>query len=295
MLIYIDGAAGATGLALEERLTGMAGLTLIQPEANLRKDEATRKAYLNQADVVFLCLPDDAAREAVAWVENPHTVVIDASTAHRTSPGWAYGFPELSEAHRYAVETSCRIAVPGCHASGFTALVYPLVQAGMIDREQVLYCHSLTGYSGGGKTMIADYESENATPSAAKLYALGLHHKHLPEMTQVCGLCYPPIFVPTVANVRQGMVVCVPLAQNARAVWEQLSQYYEHAEQVRVMPFNENDILEMENQNGTDQMEIHVFGHTTQALLAARFDNLGKGSSGAALQCLKVRMGLCKS
>jgi N-acetyl-gamma-glutamyl-phosphate reductase len=217
-------------------------------------------------------------------------VVIDASTAHRTAEGWAYGFPELSEEHENAVRTSNRIAVPGCHASGFVALVYPAVRAGLIYPDDVLFCHSLTGYSGGGKAMIAEYEAEGAEPSAAKLYALGLHHKHLPEMQRVCGLTYPPVFTPVLVNTHRGMVVTVPVIAPAPAVWEYFAEYYQGAAHVKVMPFAEYPGLEIEGMNRTDDMEIYIFGHETQTVLAARFDNLGKGSSGAALQCFNLRI-----
>lgn len=292
MRVYIDGAAGATGLALEERLVNRTDINLLKPDESLRKDPATRRMLINEADVVFLCLPDDAAREAVGMVENPHTVIIDASTAHRTATDWAYGFPELSESHRKAVETSNRIAVPGCHASGFAALVYPLVKGGLISTDEILFCHSLTGYSGGGKQMIAAYEDNPSAPSAANLYALGLHHKHLPEMKHVSGLTHNPIFIPTLANVRRGMVVCVPLAQDAHTLWEYFSEYYQNAERLTVMPFMERETLDIEGMNNTDRMELYVFGHAEQAVLAARFDNLGKGSSGAALQCMEARFSL---
>lgn len=295
--VFIDGAAGATGLALEERLSALAWVTLIKPDEALRKDPDARRTCLNDADVSFLCLPDVAAREAVSMADNPELIIIDASTAHRTAPGWAYGFPELSPKHYEAVRTGNRIAVPGCHASGFAALVYPLVTGGIIHAEQALSCHSLTGYSGGGKTMIEQYENPKASdlPSAARLYALGLTHKHLPEMTAVCGLKHPPLFVPAVANARQGMMVCVPLPAHAETVWQYLNDYYQNTGQITVMPFGSADALALEGMNNTDHMELYVSGHETQTLLTARFDNLGKGSCGAAVQCLKVRMGLCDS
>jgi N-acetyl-gamma-glutamyl-phosphate reductase len=292
MKIYIDGSAGATGIALEAKLQKFDGIELIKPPEEYRKDAFVRKEFINAADAVFLCLPDDAAREAVAMVENNTTVIIDASTAHRTQEGWAYGFPELSESHLRNVQTSNRIAVPGCHASGFAALVYPAVQAGFIKRDDTVYCHSLTGYSGGGKAMIADYEKDGATPSAAKLYAMGLKHKHLPEMTHVCGLTNPPIFTPVIVNSRQGMVVTVPLHMNAKTVWEYFDGYYADKERIKVQPFQSQSDLELEGLNDTDNMEIYIFGNDTQTVMAARFDNLGKGSSGAAVQCLQVRMGL---
>lgn len=292
MYVYIDGSAGATGLILEDRLRRMDGVTLIKPEEHLRKDPAVRKQFLNEADAVFLCLPDGPACEAVAMVDNPNTVIFDASTAHRVSPDWVYGFPELSAGHEKAVKTSNRIAVPGCHASGFAALVYPAVQGGLIDPDDTLFCHSLTGYSGGGKAMIETYESGSASPSAAKLYSLGLHHKHLPEMQQVCGLKHPPVFTPVLVNVRQGMIVTVPIAASAPMVWEYFNDYYKQAGRISVMPFAACDGLALEGMNDTDNMEIYIFGHESQTVMAARFDNLGKGSSGAAAQCFRLRMGI---
>ena len=290
--IFIDGMAGATGLTLEEKLAALPGTEILKPDENFRKDMETRRAYLNQADVAFLCLPDAAAREAAGMLTNPETVLIDASTAHRTAPGWAYGFPELSESHYQALRTANRITVPGCHASGFIALVYPLVKGGFIGTGETLRCHSLTGYSGGGRVMIDAYETGDP-PSAAKLYALDLSHKHLPEMRHVCGLINPPVFLPVVTAARQGMVVTVPLDADARAVWTYLNHYYRKPGAVSVMPFNGTDTLTLEGMNHTNEMELYVFGCETQTVLAARFDNLGKGSAGAALQCMKVRMGLC--
>ena len=292
MRVYIDGSAGTTGLALEGRLLGLDYVELIKPDGSLRKDVETRKKYLNEADIVFLCLPDDAAKEAVSFVENENTVVIDASTAHRTAQGWAYGFPELSLEHHNAVKKSNRIAIPGCHASGFAAIVYPAVAGGFIKKDETVYCCSLTGYSGGGKTMIAEYELDGAKNSAAKLYSLGLKHKHLPEMKHVCGLENFPVFVPTLINSHSGMIVSVPFGNfPAIKIHEYYSNYYKDSPTVSIMPFNEAAELELEGMNGKDGMEIYVCGNENQTMLAARFDNLGKGSSGAAVQCMKVRMG----
>lgn len=291
MKVFIDGAEGTTGLQLEERLKTLINIDILNIDSELRKDLTERKKLLNSADVAFLCLPDNAAKEAVAMVENPDTVIIDASTAHRTAPGWAYGFPELSEEHLNAVRISKRIAVPGCHASGFCSIVYPLVKNGMIGKEQILSCTSLTGYSGGGKSMIAEYE--NKTVKGARPYALSLKHKHLPEMRHVCGLENPPIFQPIVVPVRQGMLVSIPLALDASSVWEYLKDYYAKAENVSVVPFGGENMLDagfmdMEALNGTDKLEIFIFGHETQTLAVARLDNLGKGAAGAAVHLLCI-------
>ena len=211
--VFIDGGVGTTGLRIVERLSVREDVELLSLPEETRKDPAARKEMINQADVVFLCLPDDAARESVSLVENPNTVVIDASTAHRTLPDWAYGFPELSTSHEEKIFSSKRIAVPGCHASGFIALVYPLVEAGLLDKDVLLTCHSITGYSGGGKKMIADYENEGRSVllNAPRQYALGQQHKHLKEMKAVTGVENAPMFSPIVADFYSGMVVTVPL------------------------------------------------------------------------------------
>ena len=293
--VFIDGAEGTTGLRLENRLNGMEGVKLLRIEEEKRKDAERRKHFINSADAVFLCLPDEAAREAVTLAGN-HVVIIDASTAHRAAPGWAYGFPELSQKHRDAVKASNRITVPGCHASGFNALVYPLVCSGTVSADEVLYCTSLTGYSGGGKPVMAEYEGEDP-PRGARPYALGLTHKHLPEMRAVCGLERAPIFMPVLTAVRQGMLVSVPLNAPAEPIHKELADWYRGAEHVRVMPFGgegslENGRLNMETLNSADDMEIFVFGNDCQTLLTARLDNLGKGASGAALQCMKLRFSI---
>jgi len=300
--IYIDGQAGTTGLALEERLLELgnsAEIEILKIAEDLRKDVVERKRLLNLADVVFLCLPDEAAKESVMLVENPNTVIIDASTAHRTNPDWVYGFPELSSAQYEKLTTSHKIAVPGCHATGFIALVYPLMQAGVIKATDQLYCHSLTGYSGGGKQMIAEYEGHDdesadvkAIKSAAWMYAMDLDHKHLPEMTALTGLAKNPLFVPVVVPIHKGMIVHVPLAMDAKLLHEVLSGYYKESETIEVMEFGKVNSLNIENDIPADGLEIYVFGDEFQAVVTARFDNLGKGSSGAAVQCMKVRFGL---
>ncbi|MDR2670297.1 MAG: N-acetyl-gamma-glutamyl-phosphate reductase [Oscillospiraceae bacterium] len=303
----MDGQAGTTGLQLGARLRAHPDVELLTIPSDRRRDEAARQALLGSADVVFLCLPDDAAREAVRLVTNPDTWIIDASTAHRTAPGWVYGLPELSTLHRAALGRAKRIAVPGCHATGFAAAVYPLVAHGLLPPGTPLTCTSLTGYSGGGKALIARYETGRTPDDALRAprpYALGLTHKHLPEMQSVCGLDHPPHFYPVVGDMARGMLVSVPLWAHqltrpggARAVWELLSSHYAHSRFVRVPPLGAADALEAgfldpTALNGTNLLELFVFGHETQALVAARLDNLGKGASGAALQCMNIACGL---
>ncbi|MCL1989517.1 MAG: N-acetyl-gamma-glutamyl-phosphate reductase [Defluviitaleaceae bacterium] len=293
--VYIDGQAGTTGLALEARLLELAKTTAIQwltISDALRKDVTARKKLMNQADVVFLCLPDEAAKEAVALIDNPEVVIIDASTAHRTNAAWVYGFPELSADQHAKLTVANKIAVPGCHATGFIALVYPLIQKGLIQKSDMLYCHSLTGYSGGGKQMIADYEADQRHPSAAWMYALDLKHKHLPEMKQMTGLETTPLFVPVVVPVNKGMIVSLPLKGRPHQLHAELTAYYAHSSTVKVMDLGVQTSLHIENELAPDALEIYVFGQGEQAVIAARLDNLGKGSSGAAVQCMKVRFGL---
>ena len=297
MNVFIDGSAGTTGLQLEKRLRGRKDIRLVGIDPALRKNEEAKAAVMNTADVVFLCLPEDAARLSAALIQNPDVRVLDASVAHRTHPDWAYGFPELSPAHRTRIRESRRIAVPGCHASGFAALVYPLAQAGLVAKDTALSCFSLTGYSGGGKSLIEEYERDH--PRGGRPYALGLTHKHLPEMQAVCGLLHPPVFLPVLADVYQGMLVSVPLHMDARRAHECLCAHYDGGRRVRVLPFGgdsegilENGQLNMETLNGTDDMELLVFGHERQALLVARLDNLGKGASGAAVQCMDIAVGI---
>ncbi|MCL2106156.1 MAG: N-acetyl-gamma-glutamyl-phosphate reductase [Oscillospiraceae bacterium] len=301
--VFIDGSAGTTGLKIEQRLATRRGISLLKLPEERRKDLAARAEMINAADLVFLCLPDEAARQAAALVRNAHTRLIDASTAHRVAPGWAYGFPELGKgAFREAIRESRRVAVPGCHASGFLALVYPLLSAGLLPKNAALHCLSLTGYTGGGKAMIADYESPERTNDdalrAPGLYALAQSHKHLPEMRGVAGLELPPVFCPVLADFPRGMEVIVPLHRaqlrpgTARA--DVLACYEEACAGealIRVGPASEEDVLSANQMAGRDSMRITVEGNDERMTLIARFDNLGKGASGAALQCMNLMLG----
>ena len=297
--VFIDGSAGTTGLRIREMLERRADVSLVTLPEALRKDISARKDALNGADVAFLCLPDDAAREAAALVENERTIVIDASTAHRTSPGWAYGFPELSARHRAAIANGRRIANPGCYASGFIALVYPLVAAGVLPKDYPLVCHAVSGYSGAGKKGIAEYEAENRPESydTPRLYALTLSHKHLPEMTAVCGLTRTPVFDPYVCDYYCGMTVTVPLFADLLAkrvtaadVKELLTAHY--AGQRFVAVAQEDGYIAANTLSGTNRMELLVNGNNERILLTARLDNLGKGASGAAIQNMNIALGL---
>ena len=298
--VFIDGSAGTTGLRIREMLGKREDISLIALPEQLRKDVAARRDAINGADAVFLCLPDDAAREAVGLVENKNTVVIDASTAHRTSPGWAYGFPELSASHRAAIVNGKRIANPGCYASGFLALVYPLVAAGVLPKDYPLVCHAVSGYSGAGKKGIAEYEAENRPESydTPRLYALTLSHKHLPEMQAVCGLTRTPVFNPYVCDYYCGMTVNVPLFSDLLAkkvsvadVKELLRAHYAGAHFV-TLGEEPSGYVSANTLNGTNRMELLVNGNEDRILLTARFDNLGKGASGAAIQNMNLALGL---
>ena len=299
--VFIDGAQGTTGLRIHDRLSTRDDIELIRLPEELRKDPAAVSEALNAADIAFLCLPDDAAREAVAMLKNEHTVILDTSTAHRTAPGWAYGFPELSPEHRKNVETGKRIAVPGCHASGFIALVYPLIQAGILNRAAELTCFSLTGYSGGGKQMIAQYEGENRDVllDAPRQYGLTQQHKHLKEMKAVSGVSVSPVFCPIVADFYAGMEVTVPLfpsqllggAGIAQIVEAYQANYPSGIVQVK-QPDDEAGFLSAGAYSGKDSMYLSVYGQEERILLTARYDNLGKGASGAAVQCMNLVLGV---
>lgn len=301
--IFIDGREGTTGLKILERLGGRDDLEMIEIPDALRKDPAARAERLNAADIVFLCLPDDAARESVSLVTNPAVRILDASTAHRTNPGWAYGFPELSPAHREAIRTGSRVAVPGCHASGFLALAYPLRAAGILPADYPLVCYSLTGYTGGGKKMIAAYEAADRDPAldSPRQYGLTQQHKHLPEMQAIAGLDFPPVFAPIVADFPQGMEVSLPLHSallpgrpSAEEIHAALAAHYAGAKMVSVLPFggDGSGFLPSNPLAGRCDMQIFVSGNADRILIAAIFDNLGKGASGAAVQCMNIMLGL---
>ncbi len=302
--VFIDGKAGTTGLRIFDRLQSRTDVQLMTlPEQDRKKPEC-RKKLLNEADVAFLCLPDEAAIEAAGWVENPDTVVLDTSTAHRTAPGWAYGFPELSPAHEEKLLHSKRIAVPGCHASGFIALVYPLVSAGLISPEALLSCYSLTGYSGGGNKMIAQYEAGDKSPlfEAPRQYALGQTHKHLKEMKAITGLANEPVFCPVVSDFYSGMQMTVPLFGEwlkPGASMQDVKDVYAALYTGPVVSYSDalddGGFLSAALQTGRDSMKITVSGNETRMLLLAAYDNLGKGASGAAIECMNLVTGAEKT
>lgn len=302
--IYIDGKDGTTGLQIYDRLAGRKDLELLLIDEDKRKDTAERQKLMNAADVVFLCLPDGAAIEAVELVTNPETCIIDASTAHRTAPGWDYGFPELSAEHRAHIASSKRIANPGCHASGFISAVYPLVTHGIVPPDYPVTCFSLTGYSGGGKKMIAQYETDKTEELyAPRIYGLNLHHKHLPEMQKICGLHKAPVFLPVVDDYYKGMATTIQLRNDllapgttAQRVWETLRDHYADAQMVTVAPFGGTTPMIAGNaMAGKDTLQLIVYGNEEQTAVTALFDNLGKGASGAAVQNMNIRLGLEES
>jgi len=296
--VFIDGAVGTTGLEIADRLAGRAEFSLITLDEARRKDAAARKEAINAADFVILCLPDDAARDSVAMIENRHTRVIDASTAHRVADGWTYGFPEVTG--HSAVADAMRVSNPGCYSTGFIALVAPLVRAGLLPADWPYTCNAVSGYSGGGKAMIARFEDD--TDIAWRGYALSLGHKHVPEMQTLCGLSLEPLFTPAVVPAHRGMVVEVPLplaamkgAGTVHAMREWLAQFYGSSPVVRMGAEPEHgELLLRGSMEPTDALELHVFGNPdgSQTRLVAVLDNLGKGASGAAVQNLNVMAGL---
>lgn len=298
--VFIDGRSGTTGLRIYERLASRTDIELITLSDDERRDVERRKWALNHSDISFLCLPDDAARQSVSLIGNPNVTVIDTSTAHRTQPDWAYGFPELSDIHREKIKKSRRIAAPGCHAGGFIALVHPLIEAGILKKSAELTCVSLTGYSGGGKGMIEDYEITHANPflNAPRAYALGQTHKHLPEMRLLSGMDKDPIFSPIVADFYSGMLVMIsifPSMLMGKYLLDDIKKVYkdkysgpvvQYAPAVDINGFISAGIL-----SGKDSMHISAYGNDDRIMLTALYDNLGKGASGAALQCMNIAMG----
>jgi N-acetyl-gamma-glutamyl-phosphate reductase len=307
-VVYVDGQEGTTGLQIREVLGDRPDIEVLRIDADKRKDNDERRRLLNAADVAFLCLPDAASREAASMIDNPRTCLIDASTAHRTDPGWVFGLPELDTEQRDRIRQSKRIANPGCHATSFILLVRPLLDAGLLGPDARLSATSLTGYSGGGRKMIEQYQtSGDARLTSPRPYALGLSHKHLPEMLAHTGLRVPPVFMPVVGNFYKGLAVSVPLHLSALppgTVAETIQDVYERRYAgerfVRVMPLNDADTLsaggfDVQASNDTNRADIFVFGSSTQVLLMARLDNLGKGASGAAVQSMNIHLGLDES
>lgn len=302
--VFIDGAVGTTGLEIRERLEGRADLQIVTLPEALRKDAAARRDALNAADAVVLCLPDDAAIEAVSLIENPAVKIIDASTAHRVAPDWAYGFAELEPDQREKISNSRRISNPGCYPTGFLALVRPLVRDGVIPADWPLTVNAISGYSGGGKSLISAFEEKDApdaTDTAFQIYGLNLAHKHVPEMQGHGGLVHPPIFAPAVARAYRGMIVEVPLqlrampsAPSVATVRDALASAYAGNKLVTVESSDDVSLLRLERTAGTDRLELFVFGNETtgQVRLVALLDNLGKGAAGAAVQNLNLATGL---
>ena len=304
--VFIDGKEGTTGLQIFERFKDRKDIEILSLSEEDRKDKEQRKKMINASDYTFLCLPDVASIEAVSLCENPHTKIIDASTAHRTLHSWAYGLPELSPAHREKIKNSSRVAVPGCYASGFNAICYPLIKGGIMPQYYPTTCTAISGYSGAGKKGIANYEGEDKTEEmlSPRMYALELKHKHVKEMKEISGLSYNPMFMPIVDDYYNGMLVTIPMPIRTipkritiERIWEYMSNYYANEKFVTVQKFLgegtiEKDMLFANTLKGTNKMEIFVCGNEEQALFVARLDNLGKGASGAAVQCMNIMMGI---
>ena len=296
--VFIDGSAGTTGIRIEDRLAARQDISLIRLPEELRKDPSARKEALHSADIAFLCLPDAAAIEAVALAEGSKVKIIDTSTAHRTHPAWAYGFPELS-GQKEKIFHSSRIANPGCHASGFVALIAPLVANGILSKDAALTCFSLTGYSGGGKKMIAEYESDKRSPllKGPRQYALTQQHKHLKEMVKLCGLENAPVFCPIVGDFYSGMEVTVPLfIKDLKGGIQDIRGLYQNYYQNGLVHYSDDPdpdgMLSAATFSGRDDMQVSVHGNEERIILTARFDNLGKGASGAAIQNMNILLGI---
>lgn len=298
--VFIDGQAGTTGLQLKKKLLTHPFVEILEIEEDKRKDALERQKLMNSADVVFLCLPDEAAKEAVKLVTNPDTVIIDASTAHRTADGWTYGFPELSEQHFEGIKTSKRIANPGCHATGFISIVYPLVSGGIMPKNYPVTAHSITGYSGGGNKMIGDYENESRPSEydSPRQYGLGQCHKHLPEMQKITGLEVHPVFNPIVSDFYCGMAVSVPVFTsllNKKLSVSEMTEYfvsfYKNSKFISVHSAPEGGFLSAIGLEGTNNLKIYVCGNDDRMTVTAVFDNLGKGASSAAIENMNIAMG----
>ena len=302
--VFIDGSEGTTGLRIHERFENRDDIELLTIPSELRKDPDTIKKFINESDITFLCLPDAAAVEAVSYVENDNVTIIDTSTAHRTEEGWAYGYPELSKEHRNAIKTGKRIAVPGCYASGFITIGYPLVKKGILPSDYPVSIFAVSGYSGGGKKLIAAYEEEGRDKKfdSARMYAWGQTHKHLKEMKLITGLSKEPLFCPMTTNYHSGMIVQVPLFTDMLSIKmspEKLrdffEEYYKDEKFIKVMPFGADveagGALFSDACAGWDGIEIFVTGNEERTVVATRFDNLGKGASGAAIQCMNIVLG----
>ncbi len=303
--IFIDGSEGTTGLRIHERFAGRDDVEILPIASELRKDAGERKRLINESDITFLCLPDAAARESVSLIENENVRIIDTSTAHRTEEGWAYGFPELSGEFRERIAKGKRIAVPGCYATGFISLVYPLIRSGILPKDYPVATFAMSGYSGAGKKAIAVYESKDRAPEfdAPREYALSQQHKHLKEMTKITGLQRTPLFSPMVCDYYSGMIVTLPLytdllngKPSLQEVQEKLAAFYEGEPFIQVMPLGKeeetNGFLAGNARSGWDGLEIFVTGNEDRILISSRFDNLGKGASGAAIQCMNIVMGV---
>ena len=304
--VFIDGKEGTTGLKIFERFADRSDINIMQIDEDKRKDPAEKAKIINASDYTFLCLPDAAAVESVQLCTNSKTRIIDASTAHRTNPEWAYGFPELDASFREKIAGSNRVAVPGCYASGFVSLGYPLVKSGIMPADYPVVIHAVSGYSGEGKKAIAQSEADGRNPEldSPRLYALTQTHKHLPEMKKIAGLEYEPVFNPYVCDYFQGMTVTVGLHARllakkvtAHNVWEMFAAHYDGCRFVKVAGFMGEGVLEepfipANTLAGTNMMQIFVYGNDDRIMLTSRFDNLGKGASGAAVQCLNIMLGI---